>query len=600
YGIAGTSFGTLTASTVTINGSGGIANLTTGTLAVTLDAASSSSSTGYGLRLSGVGGMLTIHGTTNITSPTSGGISIDTSGSLTTTLSGLTITNSSGTGLSASTGGTMVLTGSANSIATTTGTALSLTSTTIGASGMTFVSISSSGAANGIVLNNTGTGPFTVTGNLTAGSGGTIQNITTNGIKLTSAQHVSLSYMTLTNANTVDGGGAGVCDGTTNAGCNASINLNTVSDLTLDHISISGGAEDGINGIGVTKLTLSNSTIQNVGNAVNEYGIEIYGLFGTQAASTANSITNTSVTGSYDSNLFIRNSTATNSSPSVPDRLAISGSTFSSSTANEGLTISSRSTANFQLDLQSSTITNNYSIGVHVDAGDTSRNDFSMSSSTVSGSTVGVDVSGSGTATSTFNVSNNTGAGISTTSGSGIVIAANSSSSVDGTVQNNVVKTTLANNPSFGIDVVVNATGSATVKVDSNTITKFMTGIRGGARNAGTGTANLTVTNNTIDSTGNTFPYSGILLFSGNGSGGESNAVCVNVSGNHITAINGNFDIELDQYGGNTFNIQGLTPATGATELQVETYVSGQNNSAVVTAAGGLVIDFTAGNCALP
>ena len=61
-------------------------NLTTGTLAVTLDAASSSSSTGYGLRLSGVGGTLTIHGTTSITSPTSGGISIDTSGSLTTTL----------------------------------------------------------------------------------------------------------------------------------------------------------------------------------------------------------------------------------------------------------------------------------------------------------------------------------------------------------------------------------------------------------------------------------------------------------------------------------------------------------------------------------
>ena len=36
----------------------------------------------------------------------------------------------------------------------------------------------------------------------------------------------------------------------------------------------------------------------------------------------------------------------------------------------------------------------------------------------------------------------------------------------------------VANNPSFGIDVVVDATGHATVKVDSNTITEFMTGVR--------------------------------------------------------------------------------------------------------------------------
>jgi len=600
-GLFGASVGTLTVSTVTINGSGGIADLSSGTLAVTLDAASSSSGASYGLRLNSVSGTFTVSGATSIASPTNEGVLISGSSGLTTTFNGLTITNTGHTGFSASNGGTVVITGTTNTINTTSGTALSLTSTTIGSSGVKFQTISSSGATNGIVLSSTGTGAFTVTGTGIAGSGGTISNITTNGIKISSAQHVSLSYMTLTNANTSDAGSTGVCDANTNSGCNASINLSSVSDVTLDHISISGGVENGINGVNVTKLTLSNSSITNVGDAVNEYGIEIYGLFGTQSASTANSISNTTVSGSYDSNLFIRNSTATNAYPGAPDRLAVSNSTFSSSDTNEGLTISSRLTANFQLALTSSTFTNNPTVGVHVDAGDTSHNDFSMSGSSVSGSTTGVDVSGSGTAATTFNVSNNNGAGISVLTGSGIVIASNSSSTMDGSILSNKVTTTVANNPAYGIDVLVDQTGTATVKVDSNNVTNFMTGIRGGARNAGTGHADLTVTNNTVDNTANTAPYMGMWFFSGNGSAGESNVVCLHLSGNSITFGGaGNYGVELDQDTGTTFNIQGLTPATGATEAQVESYVSGQNNGTSVIAAGGTVINYTAGNCALP
>jgi hypothetical protein len=600
-GLFGASVGTLTVSTVTINGSGGIADLSSGTLAVTLDAASSSSSASYGLRLGSVSGTFTVSGATSIASPTNQGVVISGSSGLTTTFNGLTITNTGQTGFSASNGGTVVITGTTNTINTTSGTALSLTSTTIGSSGVKFQTISSSGATNGIVLSSTGTGAFTVTGTGTAGSGGTISNISTNGIKISSAQHVSLSYMTLTSANTSDAGSTGVCDANTNSGCNASINLSSVSDVTLDHISISGGVENGINGVNVTKLTLSNSSITNVGDGVNEYGIEIYGLFGTQSAGTANSISNTTVSGSYDSNLFIRNSTATNAYPGAPDRLEVSNSTFSSSDTNEGLTISSRLTANFQLALTSSTFTNNPTIGVHVDAGDTSHNDFSMSGSTVSSSTVGVDVSGSGTAATTFNVSNNNGAGISVLTGSGIVISSNSSSTMDGSILSNKVTTTVANNPSYGIDVLVDQTGTATVKVDSNNVTNFMTGIRGGARNAGTGHADLTVTNNTVNNTANTTPYMGMWFFSGNGSGGESNVVCLNLSGNAITFGGvGTYGVELDQYTGDTFNIQGLTPATGATEGDVEGYVSSQNNGTTVIAAGGNLINYTAGNCALP
>lgn len=68
-------------------------------------------------------------------------------------------------------------------------------------SGLTFRSISANGAVNGIVLNNTGTGGLTVTGDgggAYNASGGMIQNTTGVGVSLASTQNVSLNYMTIT------------------------------------------------------------------------------------------------------------------------------------------------------------------------------------------------------------------------------------------------------------------------------------------------------------------------------------------------------------------------------------------------------------------
>ncbi len=68
-------------------------------------------------------------------------------------------------GFSATNGGTVNASNAANSINTTTGTALTVNGTTIGSSNLVFHDISSNGAANGILLNNTGTsGHLTVTG----------------------------------------------------------------------------------------------------------------------------------------------------------------------------------------------------------------------------------------------------------------------------------------------------------------------------------------------------------------------------------------------------------------------------------------------------
>jgi large repetitive protein len=132
---------------------------------------------------------------------------------------GLDIDTTGGTGFSATGGATAVnVTGSGNTITSTSAAALNVVSTTIGASGLNFQSISAgnnSAAAdptNGIVLNNTGTnGGLTVAGNggtctsIASCTGGTIQNTTSHGITLTSTQNVSIDHMNIQST-----GGSGV------------------------------------------------------------------------------------------------------------------------------------------------------------------------------------------------------------------------------------------------------------------------------------------------------------------------------------------------------------------------------------------------------
>ena len=95
-----------------------------------------------------------------------------------------------------------------NTLTTTTGTALNVANTTIHADDLTFLSISANGAANGIVLNNTGTaGNLVVTGDGDGnpdGGGGTIQNTTSHGISLTSTLSPSLTDMSVINAGNAD------------------------------------------------------------------------------------------------------------------------------------------------------------------------------------------------------------------------------------------------------------------------------------------------------------------------------------------------------------------------------------------------------------
>ncbi|MCP5424475.1 MAG: tandem-95 repeat protein [Gammaproteobacteria bacterium] len=471
---------------------------------------------------------------------------------------------------------------------------------------VSLTSVSANGASKGLMLNTT-SGSFTVTGTSTTdGSGGTIQNIAQRGIELINASNVSLSNMTLINANQSDGAASdGTSGGNENTDENGAIYLDNVSGIDLVNVDINGAAQHGINGHMVTDLDISNSTIQNTGNGIWESGIYLFQLRGTQAAGTDNVFSNSIIRSTGQFNVFVRNNAATNAAPGAMDRLVFNNMQFldsGASVAGDHVTVSNRDTANFQTVVTGSAFDatpGDTSDSIQVDAGDTSHSDVSITGSSFVDGNLAINISGSGTATTTFNVSNNPS--ISSRGGSGINIAANSSARMTGTISNNpVITSNFANNNGFGVDVVVDQTGSAVVAIDNNIITSMAVGIRAGARNANTGTADITITDNNI-STGGNFAFNAIQLFAGNGSPSESNRTCVNMSGNSTATGFGDDDYFLEQYAGNTFQIQGLSPASGATQAQVESYIANSNvGSPSVDAFGGLIVNYTAATCATP
>lgn len=156
-------------------------------------------SAGHGVNFDGT--------TTDIDTTTANAIDITGGGTVGFGGTTATINTTSGTGLNAVGGGTTTVTGNAQ-ITTTTGTGVNINGTTIGAGGVTVQSVSVNGATNGIVVTNTGTsGGFTVTGDLDSavnGSGGLLQNITGDAILLTDTMSASFDQL---NMSTVGGNG---------------------------------------------------------------------------------------------------------------------------------------------------------------------------------------------------------------------------------------------------------------------------------------------------------------------------------------------------------------------------------------------------------
>ena len=225
-------------------------------------------------------------------------------------LHGFNISNTGGIGLSGNGIGNLEIRNM--SISNSSGTALNLQN---GALDVNLLSLSANNAAQGFTLSQV-SGSFTVTGvGTTAGSGGTISNISARGADIRNASNISLSNMNLTNANTA---AAGPCDNTANnLGCNGSIYLHVVSGITLTNVSVTGAVQQGLNGNTVTNLAINNSSFLNNGNAQFRGSLKLRDLQGTVT------ITNSDFANAGDNLVEI-----INSSSSTALSLTVNNNTF--------------------------------------------------------------------------------------------------------------------------------------------------------------------------------------------------------------------------------------------------------------------------------
>jgi VCBS repeat-containing protein len=490
----------------------------------------------------------------------------------------LTLSTGGNTGFSATGGGTVMAAGAGSTITTSTGTAISIQSTAIGASGLVFQAISSSGANPGISLNNTGTaGGLTVTGTGTAGSGGTIQGSAGSGIVLTSTSLPSFTDMVIKN-NAADGVNGSQVGGFTLAGSTVSGNgtpatVSVEDDDGLDFSPNGTGSPDGLTGT----VTISNST----------------------------------VTGSADNNAVI-------SDTSGALNLTVTGSTFSSdnsTTGNDGLHIDANGSTSATVSVTGSTFSNNF--GDHfqfsTDSASVGTNSVTFSSNTLT-STVsgvlggGVVISPFGNSHTTINVNSNN---IQNSVFTGIAIDENGSAgTLTGTVHGNTIGTAAAaNSGSQGNDIGIFAEGSVTetLAVTGNNLFQYdnEAGISFLDRE-GNPVMNLTITGNTIAHPG-TFGSWGVLGEAGAESG-DNGTVCAAITGNSMTGSaqpgQGGADFELDQEFSATIRLPGYTGSSQDTNAVVS-FVQGGNISggtpsgiATVSGSGG---GFTGGGgCPAP
>jgi hypothetical protein len=500
YKIANTTtatVGTLTISTVTMNGTGGLFRADAGgALTVTIDSASTSAFAGIGIQLVNVTGTFTINGSgvisgvtgddvqinggtatvsigssitnaagrsVNVTNKTGGtvtfsgaitdtagstGISLTTNTGATINLTGgLSLTTTSNAAFTATGGGTISAPGT-NTITTTTGSAVVI-SGMIG--NLTFQKITVTGAAKGISVNGL-TGSFTVTGTTNdLISGGTITGgaSTTRGSEFINVTGgVSLAHMTFTNAAQVDGGSATTCGSdlinNDNTACSAPIHMNTVgTSVTLNQISVNGSSQTGINAIDLRNLAMTNVTVTGAGNAVNEHGVVLKNLRGTNTISACNFSSNRS------RQLYVINTI--DDSPNATPTLSITATTFANSVDLQGALFDSYNSGNIVVNVGDDTVagantfSNNFSNALQQSVGLGGDMTINIKRNTINHKVSGIVLQAAGVGTTSnlnYNIWNNTvvKTDLQTNNGSGaIIVSGTQQHQINGDIRSNTI-----------------------------------------------------------------------------------------------------------------------------------------------------------------
>ncbi|HEV7670787.1 MAG TPA: Ig-like domain-containing protein [Thermoanaerobaculia bacterium] len=508
-----------------------------------------------------------------------------------------------GPGPLATSGGTVTVTGSTNTLQTSTGIALNVVHTTIGASGLTFRSISANGAASGIVLNNTGaTGGLAVTGNagsctsLATCTGGAIQNTTSHGVRMTS----------------------------------------TLAP-TFTRVGIQNTAGSGIEGTAVNGFTLQNSFIDNSGTGGSPDDSNV--AFNDQAAGTETNvsgtltITNNILTNARWHGIMVQNFNGTLNDAVVTGNTITSGTTLASSLGyaiNFQILGSATTVSNLtKATISSNTITNFPSAGgIQVQGGNSNAagvagtvgvagsgtNIISITNNSVRGqsaanrmNTSAILYTVSGKGQGNVDISNNgtLAVPLANTTGTTIGVGANGETTLTATTNNNFIE---ANHPGTsgstgisggtGVTFGVTDTPDMTWTINNNVIRNVDgNGILATARGA-TGLMKVKIQNNDVEA-----PQAGvrpgIRVDAGNTTAGSDDDVCLNISGNTSAGSGGSQGIGLRKQGTSStvhaFGVNGM----GATSTPgVETFVNGLNPAGSAT----LLISATSGfsNCSLP
>jgi len=637
YAIKGSSFGTLTASTISISGTGQALGLNSGTVSASFDSLVASGGT-IGVGLTNVSGTLDISsgalsgfagadflvnggsasinmaGTiTDLSGSSGGGRAVDIqnkgggtvtfSGNITNNISGIFLNSNSGatinftgriglnaganSAFTATGGGTVSASNTGNVITTTTGTAVNVANTTIGASDVIFKSVNVNGAANGIVLNATGSsGGFIILGSGTADSGGTIQNTTSSAISATDTMDLSLTRIKISNP-----GNHGISASNLRGTC--LLDSSTITGLTfstangIDLVNSSGTLTE----MRVKASTFSSFTTANRGinyeaqatanmAVIVESGCTFTGMFG-------DAVGFQSITGSSGTlSLIVRNSTFNNAAASGNGGIGIAPF---GGPINFTFSIHTNSFDSVMIPLSNAG-------AINVTDGDLDGSGPVVNGS-IRGNTINNLAGGRGISVTsdtfagllTLLIDGNTVDRLGSTSKHGISVNVNNSAFADVTVSNNDIGLaanlwTAGNGLANGILLQTQNSGAMDALLSNNRVTANTSFEVMRVRVGHTSTLNATVTGNTLSDTVGTH----IEFEAATGTGATvGGTLCVNVSGNTVPAA-GVGIIRLSENTSGTLNVVQSSTAN----------VSSLNNSATVTPTG--TPQFSQPACTLP
>ena len=521
-------------------------------------------------------GPISDSGGTGVSLTNNTGATIDFTGGLTlSTAANAAFTATGGGNLSVQQDNTSVV----NTLTTTTGTALTVVNTTIGANGLTFRSISSNGAANGIFLNNTGSlGGLTVTGNGAAGTGGTIRNSTGSDA-------------------------AGIIPAVSeNAG--SGVFLYNTQNVILNWMQLNDHANFAVYGNTVNGFTLANSVVSGANGtnpSVDEASIAFNGLTGTAA------LTATSISGGVEDNFRVRNSSGSLGLTFDTVTLGANHAT----TGSDGINLEASGSASLNPTIKSSTFTSAAGDLFQLSLLGNAASDLVLRDSTFSNNHPAIATAGGGV---TIGAGNNTGSTnlrfhiynntFRNSDGAGVLIFKSTDpGTVQGTFENNTIGLAgTANSGSragSGIKIQNAGLGAVTVNVLNNQIYQYnnfgVELLTGGGAAPLNGALNATVTGNLIANPGTGgLPMNGIHL-NGGTVPSDTYSICADIGGagglaNTIngSGLNGGTDVRLRQRQATTVRLPGYGGANND-NTAVQNYLSGRNITAPSALVGNTV-----------